>query len=131
MANLQRWLVTLAALGGALGVVAGALGAHALALAPGSAAAHRYDTAVIYLLLHAGVVVASGTNRTVSQPAWLVSNALMLLGMLGFSGGIIASTYLALEHPLPVIPAGGTAFIMGWLVAAGAVFRGAPKGGAG
>lgn len=129
MARLQRWLLLLAGLAGALGVAAGALGAHWLALAPGSAASHRYDTAVIYLLLHAGVVVASGARQPVPQPAWLLSNALMLLGMLGFSGGILASTYLALEHPLAVIPAGGMAYIMGWLVAAGAAFSGPAKGG--
>ena len=111
-----RQLASLGALGGALGVAAGAVGAHVVHLEPGSKPAHWFETGVLYLLVHAVAVVALGLR--VEGRRWQSALGLMLLGMVFFSGGLLASAALELPRPLPVIPWGGTAFIGAWILVA-------------
>ena len=104
----------LGAIGGALGIAAGAAGAHLLKLEPATRDAHLFDTAVNYLLLHAVFVVAVAlASRT---RAWSVVMALMLLGMVCFSGGLIVQ--VGTGSKVPTIPFGGFCFIAAWLVSA-------------
>lgn len=101
-------------MGGALGIAAGALGAHVLHLDAGTREAHLFDTAVNYLLVHAALVVALAVRPR--SPGWRAVMGLMLLGMACFSGGLLVQ--VATAHTVPVIPFGGMCLIAGWLVAA-------------
>lgn len=121
---MHKLLTVLGSLGCMVAVIAGAVGAHALHLEPGSARAHSYDTAVIYLLVHGAMVtLGGGLPAAFNSRVWEPSRALMVLGMLLFSGGILVSTGLELAKSLPVVPAGGLSLIAGWLLATVAVCR--------
>ena len=105
----------LAALLGALGVVLGAFGAHALKARLEPAQLDVWSTAVEYHLVHAVALLAvalfgAATDRAVTWPA-----AGFTAGILLFSGSLYG---LALGGPRwlgPVTPLGGLCFIAGWL----------------
>ena len=111
---MSPWLVAAAA-SGAVGVVCGAFGAHALRgrLEPGQLAS--WSTAVEYQLLHAVALLAlalfaQATGRAVTVPA-----GLFLAGTVLFSGSIYV---LLLGGPRllgPVTPLGGLCLIAGWI----------------
>ena len=122
--HMRKLLTLLGSLGCMVAVIAGAVGAHALHLEPGSMRAHNYDTAVIYLLVHgATVTLGGGLPAGFGSRTWETSRFLMVLGMVLFSGGILVSAWLELPKSLPVVPAGGMSLIAGWLLAAVAVWR--------
>ena len=106
---------------GAAAVIAGALGAHALQLEPGSALARRYDTAVTYLLVHAAVVSLGHWCRPHRALYWDLARAAMLLGAALFSGGLLTAVITGWR--VPFIPMGGMCLIAGWLLAAFAAVR--------
>ena len=115
--------IRIAAISGALAVVAGASGAH------GKWADHieslnrmdQWDTAVFYHLIHSVVLLGIGLSELggsarSSSLQW--SFRLLLLGMVLFSG----SLYLLAGSDLGVLgaitPVGGLALISGWLTLA-------------
>lgn len=107
-------LAAAAVLGG-IGVVAGAFGAHGLRgrLTPDQLAS--YETAVLYQLLHALVLLALGlyaqaTGRSV-QPA----AGLLVVGIVLFSGSIYLLVLTGQRWLGPVTPLGGLCLIAGWL----------------
>lgn len=108
----------------ALGVALGAFGAHAWK--PSLVATGRfetYETGIRYLMIHAIVVIIMG-NMLDNFPALKLSIYFLLAGILLFSGSLII---LALSNTGmwgAVAPFGGTAFILGWLSAAWAVWKG-------
>lgn len=108
--SIAAWGALLAA----LGVAAGAFGAHGLSTRIDEAHLRVLETGVRYQLLHAIALVAiglSGANPTlVRLPA-----SLLAAGVLLFSGSLYA---LALGGPVwlgPVTPLGGLLLILGWL----------------
>jgi uncharacterized membrane protein YgdD (TMEM256/DUF423 family) len=113
------WWLALAGLNGAVGVGADALGAHDVA--PG---AHRLvETGAHFQLLHAlalvGVALAMRTRggRFIEWSGWA-----FLLGCLLFSGGLYLLA-AGLGDAGILIPFGGTAFIIGWLLLGAAGLR--------
>ena len=107
---------------GALGVIAGAFGAHSLRdILEASGTGEVWRTAVFYNLVHsvASLVVTANRERLGTGPAWL-----WLVGVVLFSGSLYV---LALGGPLwlgPVTPIGGALLIAGWLwLAIGALGR--------
>jgi uncharacterized membrane protein YgdD (TMEM256/DUF423 family) len=121
-----RLFLTCAALAGAVAVVLGAFGAHALKawLTPDMLAI--YQTAVQYHFWHAlalgliGLLAlhlpASGALRTAG---WL-----MVVGLVVFSGSLYALALTGIRMLGAVTPFGGLAFIAAWLTLAWAVWRG-------
>ena len=119
---------------GALGVGAGAFGAHALRGVVTPASLETWKTAVLYQLLHSLllVVIALWCRRSVS--AHIPDGSLVLagwavtVGIVLFSGSLYA---LALGGPAllgPITPIGGIAFILGWLsLGAAALKDGLPR----
>ncbi|TDO06710.1 DUF423 domain-containing protein [Halomonas ventosae] len=112
------------ALSGALMVMAGAFGAHALAdqLTPRLAAA--FTTGVRYQAWHTLAMLTVLAWRAASP---LVGQRLMLglwaAGMALFSGSLYAMALTGLERLGMVTPLGGMLLIAGWLALAGAILR--------
>ena len=116
-----RWLRPVAASLGALGVLAGAFGAHALRdrLAPDLM--NAWETAADYGLLHAVVLL----SLSVWEPAfrsnrarpWLISACyLFLMGILLFSGSLFALVLTGVGGLGLITPFGGTALILAWIL---------------
>lgn len=111
------WAIVACCLGG-LGVIGGAMGAHALAkvLTPERLAA--YETAILYLMLHAVALLAvslfgAATGKTL---AW--SPRLWTAGVALFSGSIVLLTTTPLRGFGWVTPLGGLCLIGGWVMLA-------------
>lgn len=105
-------------LAGFLAVALGAFGAHALEGRLTIGEEKLWDTATLYLLVHAVAAMAASTGAGAARAA----AALFLTGCAVFSGSLYA---LALGGPGwlgAVTPVGGGAFLLGWiLVAVGGV----------
>ena len=118
----MNWIF-LGALGGALSVVLGAFGAHALAARLDPRALELWETAARYLMYGSFALILVGLYgqpgaRRVDAAGWC-----LLLGSLIFSGTVAA---LALGGPRilgAVTPIGGTLMIAGFLLFAWAAFR--------
>lgn len=116
LAGIDRALAALAGLAGLLGVALSAAAAHI----PG---ADSLKTAAQFLLFHAPAVLAlvglGGAGLT-HRLATRAAAALLLAGLVLFSGDL-ALRALAGRALFPMAaPAGGTALMLGWLVAAAA-----------
>lgn len=116
----------------ALAVSAGAFGAHALEsrLDPAKAAtaaevsrgqrrlenfktAAHYQTFAAAGIVLAGVIMAQGGSR------WTAAGAsALLLGIVAFSGGLYAWVLTEQRVFVMIVPVGGTAFIVGWILLA-------------
>ncbi|MFN7339594.1 MAG: DUF423 domain-containing protein [Opitutia bacterium] len=99
------------ALAAALAVGLGAFGAHGLKerLAALPAAAGWWETATLYLLVHAAAVAVLPASSS------RLGRACLLLGALVFAGTLYAMALGAPRWLGAVTPLGGTALIVGWL----------------
>jgi uncharacterized membrane protein YgdD (TMEM256/DUF423 family) len=122
---VDRVFFALGAVLAALGVAAGAFGAHALRgrLAPDLLAA--FETGVRYHLIHALALlaVAWATTRWPGR-ATNVAGWLFLAGTVLFSGSLYALSASGIRALYAITPLGGVAFIAGWMALAWAVWRG-------
>lgn len=110
-------LVVGAALG-ALGVAAGAFGAHALKAQLGADKLAIFETGARYHLLHALALLAAGLLARHAGEPLTVTTQLFTWGIVLFSGSLYA---LALGAPPAVgllTPVGGAALIAGWVALA-------------
>lgn len=117
------WLGT-GALFAALGVAAGAFGAHGLRAILAEPLLLIYETAVRYQMYHALALVALGALAGRLPPrAITVSGSLFTLGILLFSGSLYLLV-LTGTRPLGILtPIGGSCFIAGWLWLAVSAWR--------
>lgn len=116
-ARMLIWAITSCVLGG-LGVIGGALGAHALAKVLTPERLEAYQTAILYLMLHAIALLAVSlyglaVNRTLS---W--APRLWVVGIALFSGSIVLLTTTPLRGFGWVTPIGGVSLIAGWTMLA-------------
>lgn len=115
----------LAATAGAIGVTAGAFGAHALKIPlTESGTLSTWNTAVLYNLIHAPALLGAGLCSFTERPAvaaWLArANTCWGIGIALFSGSLY---WLSLGGPRwlgPITPLGGIFLIAGWLCIIGA-----------
>ena len=122
---MDRAFFTIGAVLGALGVAAGAFGAHALKgrLTPEMLAV--FETGVRYQLIHALALLAvawAGTRW--SSPAISVAGWLFVAGTFLFSGSLYALCLTGIRGLGAVTPFGGVAFIMAWLALAWGAWSG-------
>ena len=123
--DTAKLFIALGAAAGALGVVLGAFGAHALKarLAPELLA--TYQTAVQYHLWHALALVAIGLvaiHLPASAPLkW--AGWLMVAGIVLFSGSLYVLALTGVRWLGAITPFGGAALIAAWLALAYAVLR--------
>lgn len=118
-----------AALSGALVVVAGAFGAHALEgqLAPRMVAA--FETGVRYQAWHTlALLVVLAWRSTASLAGQRLAMRLWAAGMALFSGSLYAMALTGVTSLGMITPLGGVLMIGGWLALAVAVLRARPEG---
>jgi uncharacterized membrane protein YgdD (TMEM256/DUF423 family) len=107
-----------------LAVAAGAFGVHALRDRLGPDLLAAWETAARYQMYHAlALLVVAGAAVRRPEPAWGLPAALLVAGILLFSGSLYA---LALSgvRPLGMItPLGGACWLAAWLLLARAGAR--------
>jgi uncharacterized membrane protein YgdD (TMEM256/DUF423 family) len=122
---MDRVFFTIGACLGALGVAAGAFGAHFLqgGLTPGMSSV--FATGVWYHLIHALalLVVAWATTRWPGL-ATTVAGWLFLAGTVLFCGSLYLLSLTGIQGFGFVTPVGGLAFIAGWCILAWGVWQG-------
>jgi uncharacterized membrane protein YgdD (TMEM256/DUF423 family) len=126
-----RIILLAACVFGALGVLLGAFGAHALKGRLDAAALASFETAVRYQFIHAVVLLAVGVLMAHQPIPGLGAAAVcFVLGILCFAGSIYLLATRALL-PLgnlrflgPVTPLGGLLLLSGWIVLAVSCWRG-------
>lgn len=122
-----RWIIVIAALLGALGVGAGAFGAHSLKsdemrerfdLTEDDLA--NYETAVRYQVFHALALLGVGlVGRSTTRTGWAgFAGGAMIVGILGFSGSIYVLSLNGPRWVWPITPIGGSILILAWLALA-------------
>lgn len=103
---------SVAALSGFLAVALGAFGAHALKDRFSPEQAEWWKTAVLYHLVHAAVILASGTrDGRATLATWCFA-----AGTAIFSGSLYAMSMGAPRWFGAITPIGGLAFLAGWLL---------------
>lgn len=101
----RRWR-RIGAILAAVGVAAGAFGAHALGEHP---RIETWKTGASYLLLHAIALCLPGLP--------LVTRRLLLAGIVIFSGSLFALVLSGQAWLGAITPLGGVSFILGWVLA--------------
>lgn len=111
-----------AAILGAIGVITGAFGAHALKERLTETSLDAYRTGVLYLFIHAIAMMLTGLiGLTGKWNPWLRRAApAFLFGIILFSGSLFllstsALTGITLGVLGPLTPLGGLCFITGWI----------------
>lgn len=123
--NQPRIFIAIAGLYGALAVALAALGAHAFADLLVGKAALRFDTALRLHLVHAPALLAVACAWPLSRSRWwLAAASLMATGTLVFCGGLYLAALGVTEALIPIVPTGGSALILAWLVLAVAAILG-------
>ncbi|MDP6978287.1 MAG: DUF423 domain-containing protein [Myxococcota bacterium] len=108
------WIMV-AAISGALAVIAGAFGAHGLKDRLEPAQLESWTTATQYHLLHSVVLLALALFAAYSGRSIRLPAGLFTAGMLFFSGSIYILVLTKLRWFGPVTPIGGLLLILGWL----------------
>lgn len=120
----RGWVALGAALG-ALAVILGAFGAHALKARFSPEALAWWQTGVEYHGMHALALVACGIALRVygGGPLFAVAGILFAAGILLFSGSLYLLAWTGIRALGAVTPLGGLAFIAAWMALGAAVLR--------
>lgn len=121
---MDRLFVVIGAFSGAIGVAAGAFGAHALRARLEPRMLEVFETGARYQMYHAVALLAA---------AWIVarfpgalanaSGWLFLAGTVLFSGSLYAMALTGVRALGAITPIGGVCFIAGWCCLALAALR--------
>ena len=120
---MAKLFIQLAALNGALAVMIGAFGAHALKARLTPELLSVYETGVQYHFWHSLALLAVGllAFQLPDSRALMASGIAFIVGIILFSGSLylLASTDIRQLGFMPVgliTPFGGMSFIIGWLL---------------
>jgi uncharacterized membrane protein YgdD (TMEM256/DUF423 family) len=115
---MRTWLFT-AGLAGAAGVILGAFAAHGLNGRLDPADLQIFDTGARYHLIHAlALGLAALAMRGAARRLARIAAALFLTGILLFSGSLYLLAVTEVRALGFITPAGGLAFILGWIALA-------------
>jgi len=123
--KFDRVFFSIGAVFGALGVAAGAFGAHGLKGWVSPELLAVFETGVRYHLVHALALLAVAwastrwTSAAIRAAGWL-----FVAGILVFSGSLYVLTLTGIRALGAITPFGGVAFIGGWLLLAWGAWRG-------
>jgi len=109
---------------GAVTIILGAFGAHALQEILDSSELKSFETGVRYQMYHVLVLLFINTQSKFSDKIKNNLSLLFFTGILLFSGSIYAITFgLNANYVWFVTPIGGLFFILGWLKMAFSYFK--------
>jgi len=114
-------ILFLSAIAGLLAVGLGAFGAHALSGSFDDKQTGWWDTATLYLLVHAALAAALSAS---SSEKFGLTALLLLCGALVFSATLYAMAVGAPRWLGAVTPLGGLGMLAGWGLLAWTAFRG-------
>ena len=120
---MKKWLF-IAAVNGALAVLAGAFAAHALAQRLEPRMLGVVNTGAHYHLSHARALgVAALAARGAARMQAEVAALLFLIGILLFSGSLYMLALTGVRFFGFITPLGGIAFVLGWAMLAWAAWK--------
>ena len=109
---------------GALTIVLGAFGAHALKETLSVSELKSFETAVRYQMYHIIVILFVNTYSKFNTKTKNSISYLFFIGILFFSGSIYAITFgVNAKNSWFVTPLGGLFFILGWLKMGGSFLK--------
>lgn len=113
----QRNSLLAGAIAGALGVLLGAFGAHALKdMLTASGRLDTFELAVRYEFYHAFALLAAGLlQQTVTSKYLRIASSFFLWGMILFSGSLYLLCFTKETAFAMVTPFGGVLLILGWI----------------
>ena len=122
---MQKFVLLTAAGLGALSVMIGAFGAHALrATLEASGRLETFETAVKYQFYHTLALLAIGLLMYQIPDKWLYYAALAMIGgILIFSGSLYILCLTGVRWLGAITPIGGVLMIAGWVMLFLAVYR--------
>ena len=128
--GFRFWIIT-AALLGALGVLIGAMGAHLFTDAIVGERAVFFEKAWRYHMLHVFAILFCAwlvwvfDHGLETHGSWSARLAALffLLGIVLFSGVLYIQALAGGEPTIPLVPAGGISFILGWIMVMVSGFR--------
>lgn len=132
LTRMPRLFLTIAALSAALGIAAGAFGAHALRARVEPRLLEVFETGARYQMYHAFALIAVAwvlsRNALIGSPAGngfaVASGWLFVVGTVLFSGSLYAMTFTGIRALGAITPIGGVCFMAGWVCLAVAAARG-------
>lgn len=113
-----RLAATIGALFGALGVVLGAFGAHALRARLDLRDLEIFETAVRYQMYHAFALMAAAWLLSRNQPQAGYAAWSFVIGVAIFSGSLYLMVATGQRWLGAITPIGGVAMIVGWCLLA-------------
>ncbi len=121
---MNRTFVSLGALWGALAILAGAFGAHALRSRLDAHLLSVFETAARYHMYQALALIGLGLSLALGRPtAWFtIAGWLLFGGSVVFSGSLYLLALTGVRMLGAITPIGGLAAIGGWLAWAYAVW---------
>ncbi len=126
---MERLLLMMSGVSGALGVLLGAFGAHGLktflaGLEDGAERRGFWETAAHYHLIHAlAIGLAAYLAGKNGGGAATASGFCFLAGIVLFSGSLYAMTLTDIRALGAITPIGGVLFVAGWTLLAIAAYR--------
>ncbi|MEM6301235.1 MAG: DUF423 domain-containing protein [Pseudomonadota bacterium] len=122
---MAQLTLTIAAIGGLLGVCLGAFGAHALRERFDAYTMGVFETAVQYQFYHSLALLAVGVLLVNFPNSSLLKSSSYLFtgGILVFSGSLYLLCFTGIKWLGAITPLGGLGFIGGWLCLLIAVTR--------
>ena len=119
---MHKSFLKIATILGALAVILGAFGAHALKQVVSENAVITFETGVRYQFYHVFALLITGTLYKDFSNKWMnYAGNLFITGIVLFSGSLYVLTFfVALVRPALnwigiITPFGGLAFILGWI----------------
>lgn len=118
---MDRKIIAIAALIGALAIILGAFGAHSLKEVLSEAELVTFETGVKYQMYHALFLLFVGTTNLITEKTKKTILWLVTVGVLFFSGSIYllataSATLINAKFLGPITPIGGLLMILGWMV---------------
>ena len=119
---MQRKLLVIVGILGALTIAIGAFGAHSLKSQLSAVQIQTFQTGVSYQMMHVLALLALACLASFTKSTWIkITTYLFVAGILLFSGSLylLACQDIITVIPLrilgPLTPIGGLCFILGWI----------------
>lgn len=117
---MKEFVLTFGGIMGALAVILGAFGAHALKKTFDDGQLKSFETGVKYQMYHAIILIITGIVFPFTQTGQQLTAWFFMIGILLFSFSIYGLTYSSsinkkLKILGPVTPLGGLFLILGWI----------------